>query len=385
MKALMLASVASMIDQFNMDNIKTLKELGYQVDVACNFLAGNTSSQKRMVQFQKELERDHISMYDLPIPRKISAISQIIKSYAQLKQLVKEQEYDIVHCHSPIGGVIARMACRKQRKKGLRVIYTAHGFHFFKGAPVRNWLLFYPVEKLAGKYTDVLITICKEDFNRAKSSIPAKQVTYTPGIGIDVEKIKEVPFNPEKRISLGISGQDIMLFSVGELNANKNHEVVIRSIKNLNRKDIHYVVCGKGKLHSYLEDLTKKLQLEGQIHFLGFRTDIYEWLKISDVFVFPSYREGLSVSLMEAMAAGLPVICSNIRGNTDLIEPDKGGYLVAANDVENMAEKIKLLIEKKELCQRFGTYNQEVIKGYSSEKVQHIMRKIYADTDIKEN
>ena len=168
MKALMLASVASMIDQFNMENIGLLQSMGYQVDVACNFLHGSTSSKERVEAFQKELSEKQIRSIYVPIPRKISAWKDIVESYRQVKKLVEEEEYQLVHCHSPIGGAIARLACRKQRKKGLRVIYTAHGFHFYTGAPKKNWMIFYPIEKWLSKYTDVLITICKEDYNRAK-------------------------------------------------------------------------------------------------------------------------------------------------------------------------------------------------------------------------
>ena len=351
MKALMLASVASMIDQFNMDNIRTLQNLGYEVEVACNFQNGNTSNEKRLEEFRRELKEQHIISHSLPIPRKIRAIFQMFQSYGQLKKLVETKEYAVVHCHSPIGGVIARMACREQRKKGLKVIYTAHGFHFFTGAPKANWLLFYPIEKWAGKYTDVLITICKEDFDRARKVIPAKKIVYTPGIGIDVEKIKNMSPQREKLMELGIPLQDTILFSIGELNRNKNHEVVIRAIKKINRKDIHYIICGKGVLQGDLEKLTKELGLQQQIHFLGFRTDAKEWLKASDIFVFPSYREGLSVSLMEAMAAGLPVICSNIRGNVDLIQANRGGYLVEPDNEEAIVQNIQHLLEEPGLRQ----------------------------------
>lgn len=177
----MLASVASMIDQFNMKNISLLKELGYGVDVACNFEIGSTSSQERVLVFKEELKELGVGVIHLPIPRKISAIGDIYKSYKMVKKLVEKEEYQIVHCHSPIGGVITRLACRKQRKKGLKVIYTAHGFHFFSGAPWKNWLVFYPIEKWMARYTDVLITICKEDFNRARSKMQAKKLYILQG------------------------------------------------------------------------------------------------------------------------------------------------------------------------------------------------------------
>ena len=373
----MLASVASMIDQFNMENIGLLQSMGYQVDVACNFLHGSTSSKERVEAFQKELSEKQIRSIYVPIPRKISAWKDIVESYRQVKKLVEEEEYQLVHCHSPIGGAIARLACRKQRKKGLRVIYTAHGFHFYTGAPKKNWMIFYPIEKWLSKYTDVLITICKEDYNRAKKCMHARKIVYIPGVGVDVDKISAMSKKEEKRQELGLKENDTLLLSIGELNKNKNHEVILRAMAKLNRKDVHLAVCGKGDLEPYLTQLAKELGIEKQIHLLGFRTDAKEWLTIADIFVFPSFREGLPVSLMEAMAAGLPVVATKIRGTTDLIVPEKGGYLHSATDVECIASSINKLLDNDRIRKEMRKYNQTVIRNFSIAKVQEIMKTIY--------
>lgn len=377
MKALMLASVASMIDQFNMENIALLQSMGYQVDVACNFLHGSTSSKERVEAFQKELNEKQIRSIYVPIPRKISAWKDIVASYRQVKQLVEQEEYQLVHCHSPIGGAIARLACRKQRKKDLRVIYTAHGFHFYTGAPKKNWMIFYPIEKWLSKYTDVLITICKEDYKRAKECMHAKEIVYIPGVGVDVDKISAMPKQEEKREELGLKENDTLLLSIGELNKNKNHEVILRAMAKLNRNDVHYAICGKGDLELYLTQLAKKLGIENQVHLLGFRTDAKEWLTVADIFVFPSFREGLPVSLMEAMAAGLPVVATNIRGTTDLIVPEEGGYLYSATDVECMTQSIDKLLDNDRTRKEMGKYNQTVIRDFSITKVKEIMKTIY--------
>lgn len=377
MKALMLASVASMIDQFNMENIALLQSMGYQVDVACNFMHGSTSSKERVEAFQQELQEKQIRSISVPIPRKISAWKDIVTSYRQVKQLVEEEEYQLVHCHSPIGGVIARLACRKQRKKGLRVIYTAHGFHFYTGAPKKNWMIFYPIEKWLSKYTDVLLTICKEDYERAKQCMHAEKIVYIPGIGVDVDKISAMPKQEEKRQELGLQAEDKLLLSIGELNKNKNHEVILRAMAKLKRNDVHLVVCGKGNLEQYLIQLAKELGIEKQVHLLGFRTDAKEWLTVADLFLFPSFREGLPVSLMEAMAAGLPVVATKIRGTTDLIVPEKGGYLHDATDVEQMAQSIDKLLDDDRIREEMGTYNQSVIHGFSITRVQEIMQTVY--------
>lgn len=371
----MLASVASMIDQFNGDNMDLLEEMGYEVHVACNFLQGNTSSKERLQAFQEELKHCKREVYQLPIPRKISAIGDIVKSYKQLKKLIKEEKYDLVHCHSPIGGVIARLACRKYRKQGLRVIYTAHGFHFFKGASWKNWLIFYPIEKVLGRYTDVLITICNEDYQFACRKKMAKKIVYSPGIGIHTTTIENMPIDLEKRKELGIGENSKLVFSIGELNKNKNHEVILKAITK--QKDVHYAICGKGELETHLKQLAEELGIGEKVHLLGFRTDAKEWLKVADIFAFPSCREGLPVSLMEAMAAGLPVVCSKIRGNTDLIDNEKGGYLCGADDIEKFAEAIGELIENTEKRKEMGQYNQNKVKAFDALQVRIVMEQVY--------
>lgn len=377
MKALMVASVASMIDQFNRENISLLQTMGYEVDVACNFEVGNTSSEERVKRFRQELQKQEVGTFQLPIPRKILAFSDMIQAYKQLKKMVEEKQYTLVHCHSPIGSVIARLACRKQRKKGLKLIYTAHGFHFFTGAPKKNWLIFYPIEKLFARYTDILITICSEDYQRARKKKLGKNIVYSPGVGIDVDKVKKIDKKADKRQMLGIREEDILVLSVGELNQNKNHETILRALKQLNRTDVHYVICGQGDKKEELERMAKQFGMEERLHLLGFRTDALEWMKVADLFAFPSYREGLPVSLMEAMAAGLPVVCSKIRGNVDLIKDGEGGYMCEPMDVASFAENLSRLIKDAEQRKCMGEKNQITVQQFDKSKVSEVMKKVY--------
>lgn len=377
MRALMLASVASMIDQFNRNNIALLEEMGYEVDVACNFQVGNTSSDTQVSRFKNELVENGNKVIDIPIPRQPLAVKDIVKSYKMVKKLVKQREYDLVHCHSPIGGAIARLACKDQRKKGLKVIYTAHGFHFFTGAPKKNWIIFYPIEKYLGRYTDCLITICEEDYTRAKKKKIGKEVVYSPGVGICVSDIKNMKKDQTYRDEIGLSHEDILVLSVGELSKRKNHEVVLRAIAGLNRKDIHYVICGKGILEDKLRLTAKELGIEKQLHLLGFRTDAKEWLQTADIFAFPSYQEGLPVALMEAMAAGLPVVCSRIRGNEDLVVDGQGGYLCNPSSVEEFSKYIEQLVKQPQLQKKMGEYNQKRVEQFDIANVETIMRDIY--------
>ena len=377
MKALMVASVASMIDQFNRENISLLQTMGYEVDVACNFEVGNTSSEERVKRFRQELQKQEVGTFQLPIPRKILAFSDMIQAYKQLKKMVEEKQYTLVHCHSPIGSVIARLACRKQRKKGLKLIYTAHGFHFFTGAPKKNWLIYYPIEKICARYTDILITICSEDYQRARKKKLGKNIVYSPGVGIDVDKVKKIDKKADKRQMLGIREKDILVLSVGELNQNKNHETIVRALKQLNRTDVHYVICGQGDKKEELERMAKQFGMEERLHLLGFRTDALEWMKVADLFAFPSYREGLPVSLMEAMAAGLPVVCSKIRGNVDLIKDGEGGYMCEPMDVASFAENLSRLIKDAEQRKCMGEKNQITVQQFDKSRVSEVMKKVY--------
>lgn len=377
MKALMVASVASMIDQFNRENISLLQTMGYEVDVACNFEVGNTSSEERVKRFRQELQKQEVGTFQLPIPRKILAFSDMIQAYKQLKKMVEEKQYTLVHCHSPIGSVIARLACRKQRKKGLKLIYTAHGFHFFTGAPKKNWLIFYPIEKIFARYTDILITICSEDYQRARKKKLGKNIVYSPGVGIDVDKVKKIDKKADKRQMLGIREKDILVLSVGELNQNKNHETIVRALKQLNRTDVHYVICGQGDKKEELERMAKQFGMEERLHLLGFRTDALEWMKVADLFAFPSYREGLPVSLMEAMAAGLPVVCSKIRGNVELIKDGEGGYMCEPMDVASFAENLSRLIKDAEQRKCMGEKNQITVQQFDKSRVSEVMKKVY--------
>ncbi|PKM53430.1 MAG: glycosyltransferase family 1 protein [Firmicutes bacterium HGW-Firmicutes-5] len=377
-RALMMASVASMISAFNRDNIKILQNLGYQVDIACNFEHGNDSSRERGIAYRNEVEAQGIKTYQLPVSRSITEIKDIIISYRFMKKICEENHYDIVHCHSPIGGVIARLACRGERKNGTKVVYTAHGFHFYKGAPKKNWLVYYSIEKWVSRFTDLLITINKEDYERAQT-FKAKRVVYIPGIGVDTGKFRNVEINrTQKRTELKISEDVVVLLSIGELIERKNHKTALKAVSNLNSSNYVYLICGEGKLDSYLKDLTEKLGIENKVRFLGYRRDIPEICVAADIFIFPSYQEGLPVAVMEAMSAGLPIICSSIRGNTDLIKSELGGFLNQPEDTMGLAQSIDRLINNHELRKKMGDVNSNEAFKYDKKNVNAIMEELYA-------
>ena len=375
-RALMYASVASMIQQFNMENIRLLLEQGYEVDVACNLEFGSTITPEKIAAMKAELESLGVRVIHIPIPRKITAIGGIITSFRMSRQLMTQGEYSLIHCHSPIGGVLCRLANRFSGRYGkAKMIYTAHGFHFFKGAPLANWLIFYPLEWFSSRYTDTLITINHEDHDLAARQFRAGQVAYVPGIGVDLEKYRpDSAGRAEKLAELGLNGADTILVSVGELSVRKNHEVVLRALARAQDPHYQYLICGLGPLKEQLDRLVEELGISDRVHFLGYRNDIAQILNIADIYVFPSLQEGLPVALMESMAAGKAVACSRIRGNTDLIEA-KGGVLFDPRSVDDCADAIDKLLSAD--YRQMGRFNLEKIRGFSRETVEKQMADLY--------
>ncbi|WP_346689582.1 glycosyltransferase family 4 protein [uncultured Cloacibacillus sp.] len=378
-KVLMLASVASMIDQFNIPNIKLLIDMGYKVDVACNFLEGSTCSDAKIDKLKNKLTAMGVDYYQIDFARSVRHILQNLKAYRQVLRLMKANRYKFIHCHSPIGGVCGRLAGHKTYTK---VIYTAHGFHFYKGAPLLNWFVYYPIEKYLSRYTDVLITINKEDYAIARNKMHAKRTEYVPGVGIDIEKIKSVKVDRnKKRAELGIPKDAIMLLSVGELSRRKNHEVVIRALAEMKYRNVVYAICGKGTLESYLKKLADNLGVSDRVFLLGFRTDVTEICKAADIFVFPSLQEGLPVALMEAMACGLPVVCSNIRGNIDLINDNENGILFNSLDIDAMAVAMRTMLDNIKFRKQCALGNIEIVKQFDLHRSLSAMEEIYITTE----
>lgn len=296
----------------------------------------------------------------------------------EIKAIVRNGNYDIVHCHTPIAAACTRIACKGLRKNGVKVIYTAHGFHFYSGAPLKNWLLYYPVEWLCAHWTDTLITINKEDYELAQKHMHAKRVEYVPGVGIDTKRFKETTVDrAAKRREIGVPEDAILLMSVGELNENKNHSVVIKALARLNDKNVHYAIAGTGPLKESLESLAASLGVGEQLHLLGYRRDVAELYKAADVCVFPSKREGLGLAGIEGMAAGLPIIASAIGGILDYTVDGESGYNCAPNDVEDFAKAIARLAADNGLRTKMGRENTIQCERFDIMKINYRMKEIY--------
>ena len=364
MKILYVTTIGGTMNFF-VDFVKQLLNEGHTVDIATNENNSKVPScynEWGCTVYQIDTSRSPLSKGN-------------IRAIEQLKTLVEKEKYDIVHCHTPVAAMCTRLACRKARKEGTRVFYTAHGFHFYKGAPLKNWLLYYPVEKICSYFTDTLITINKEDYAFAQKKMSAKHIAYVPGVGIDLAKFGQCNIDKAtKRRELGVPEDATLLLSVGELNENKNHETVIKAISAMN---VYYIIAGKGNLDGHLQNLIDELGMTDRIKLLGFRRDVAELYQAADMYVLPSIREGLNVSIMEAMASRLPVACGNIRGNIDLID-NNGGALFAPASVEDCKLAIETIFQSD--TRAMGDYNFEKVQYFSQERVVEVIKDIYLKT-----
>ena len=396
-KALMHAHTAYMVTQFNIDNIKILQDLGYTVDVACCWQDDDSAvSPEALAGRREKLDELGCRVIETSSLRKLFNFKELSRGYKLLKTEVESNKYEIVHTQSPIGGVICRLACRRARKLyGTKVIYAAHGFHFFKGASLVNRIVYKNVEKWCSKYTDLLITINKEDYASALK-MKAKQVAYVPGAGVDTHKFVASEGARQKiRKELGIDDDTIILLSVGELIHRKNHAEVLRALKMMKdngtllaegsdervqpKYKIKYLIAGRGKIQAELEETIEHLGLSEYVQMLGFRSDVADIFAASDIYVFPSHQEGLPVALMEAMSVGMPVVCSKIRGNTDLIEEGIGGYFFNSHDAKTLVTALnKALSDNLTKREQMGQANIEVMKQFDKETVNKVMRELYS-------
>lgn len=302
-------------------------------------------------------------------------------AYRTLKKIIEEGEYDIIHCHTPVGAMITRLAAIGARKRGTKVIYTAHGFHFFKGAPLINWLAYYPAEWLLAPLTDVLVTINQEDYALARKRLHAKRIEYVPGVGIDTGRFHGHGGNrAQKRRELGLAEDDFLILTVAEMTRNKNHAAVIKAMALLKDcreyEKMRYLICGRGERKAQLQALAAKLGVADHILFLGYRHDVPELCRCSDLFAFMSFREGLPVALMEAMSSGLPAVCTRIRGNTDLIDDGVEGIFVE-NDPRAVADAFLTLYRNPEQRLRLGAAAAEKVSRFDTRNVHQRMKEIY--------
>ena len=367
-KVLFVATVVGHINAFHIPYLKWFKEQGWETHVAAH------------ADSKKE---SHISccdvFHEVGFTRTPFTLENI-KAYKELKQLIDDNTFDIVHCHTPAGAALTRLAARKARSSGrTKVIYTAHGFHFYKGAPLLNWLVYYPIEKYLSMYTDVLVTINKEDYQRAKNKFYANSTYYIPGIGVDIQRFSTCSVTKEqKRKELNIPPKAFVLLSVGELASRKNQKVAIDALGELKDDSIYYIIAGEGPLYeSYLE-LARKYGIEKNLMLLGQRTDVEELCKAADVFVHPSAREGLGIAPLEGMASGLPLISTFINGMKDYTQNSVTGCCMHnPYDVGTMKTAIQKMHTDEVFRKKCSENNKKIAKQYDIVSSLKAMSNIY--------
>ncbi|WP_090998165.1 glycosyltransferase family 4 protein [Bacillus sp. 491mf] len=372
-KVLFCATVDYHFKAFHLPYMKWFTEQGWEVHVAAS---GNM-----------DLPYVH-KKYDIPIQRSPFRL-QNFEAYKKLSSIINNNKYSIIHCHTPMGGVLARLAAKKARKQGTKVIYTAHGFHFCKGAPLINWLAYYPIERGLASYTDCLITINSEDYNLAvKHRFKAKCIEHVHGIGVDIEQFKlvEDEYKQDLKIKFGYKPDDFLMFYAAEFNKNKNQQFLIQSLALLKNEvpNAKLLLAGNGPLMDECKQLAVHLGVAEMVHFIGYRTDIASLLSMCDLAVASSLREGLPVNIMEAMACGLPVVATDNRGHRELIIDTTNGYLVTPGEVELFASRILECIHSRTLREKIKIENVNRVKKYSVDEVGTELNNIYTQYMLRD-
>ena len=369
-KVLITATVQSHIAQFHRPLIDMLHKHNYEVHAA----ARDNLAEKNGLKLDSP---DRV--YDIPFDR--SPLSpRNLKAYRKLKDLIDSSRYDIILCNTPMGGVLTRLAARKARKKGAKVFYTAHGFHFYKGAPIKNWLLYYPMEKYLARHTDKIITITEEDYLMAVRKLNAK-VFRIHGVGVDSSRY--FPVSEEEKMSMrkemGYTSGTFLILCTGELNRNKNQSTVIKAVAEVVKagQNVKLLLAGNGPMEEELKKLARTLDIDKNVDFLGYRTDLDKYVKISDIVVSASFREGLGLNIVEAMLCGKPVLASVNRGHRELVKEGKTGFLIQLEDVQLFPQKINLLRNDISLRMSMGKAGIESAQTYMSDCVITELKELY--------
>ncbi|MGM0874228.1 MAG: glycosyltransferase family 4 protein [Bacillota bacterium] len=378
-KVLFCATVDYHFKAFHLPILKWFKEKGWEVHIAAS----------------GEIVLPYVDQkYNIPIQRS-PFHTKNIAAYRKLKSIIDENDYKIIHCHTPMGGVLARLAAKQARKNGTKVLYTAHGFHFCKGAPIMNWLLYYPIEKVLARYTDCLITINEEDYKLAISHrFMSREIEHVHGVGVDTERFK--PMSPvekrKKREKLGYKEKDFLLFYAAEFNKNKNQQLLIKALAEIKESipNAKLLLAGEGALQDSCRKLAAELGVEKMVEFLGYRNDIVNLLPMCDVAVASSLREGLPVNIMEAMACGLPVVATDNRGHSQLVKSQENGFVIDSANIKLFSNKLEELGTSNELCKTFGNSSLRMVKQFALPSVSKELHSIYSrymlrDTDETKN
>lgn len=369
-RVLLTATVQSHICQFHKPLVEVLHAHGYEVHVA----ARNNLVEKN------GLYLDFVEkVYDIPFSRSPKSKDNL-KAYLQLKKIIGENSYEIIHCNTPVGGIITRLAALKARKSGTKVLYTAHGFHFYKGAAKKNWLIYYPIEKIMARFCDILITITEEDYQLAKRKFHTN-IEHIHGVGVYTERYHPVDKETQLRMRMDedLRESDYVILCTGELNRNKNQKTLISAAALIKNEipNLKILFAGNGPLEQELRDQIVQLDLEDNVRLLGYRTDLEKITPAVDLVISCSYREGLPLNILEAMLCKKPVVASSNRGHRELVKDGYNGYIVKADAAEEYADRIRKIYSESETIEKMGESGWRIAQAYSVESVKKELKKIY--------
>ena len=376
MKVLLTATVQSHICQFHKPLVEILHAHGCEVHVA----AKNNLAEKN------GLKLDFVEkVYDVPFARSPKSKNNI-NAYREIKKIVNQEHYDVIHCNTPMGGIVTRLAARKVRKRGPKVYYTAHGFHFYEGAPKKNWIVFYPIEKIFSCLTDKLITITAEDFNFAKRKFYC-QVERIHGVGVDEKRYFPVDKSEKMKLrkEMGFNMEQKIILCVGELLPNKNQKMAIHMMKYIVDQHSNSVLllAGNGPERDDLEQEIEACRMNDHVKLLGYCTNLQDYQHIADVLVSCSKREGLPANIVEAMLSETPIVASRNRGHKELIQDGETGFLVDVNDTKDMAQKVLKILNDDELQKQISEDAKKYAEQYNYSNVKQELETIYFDRSVK--
>ena len=372
-KVLLVATVQSHIGQFHRPLAEVLHNLGYEVHVAA----------LDNLYLKNGLKLDFADkVFDVPFSRSPKSKDNI-EAYKRLKQILDNDHYEVVHCNTPMGGFVTRLAARNARKNGTKVFYTAHGFHFYDGAPKKNWLIYYPIERFFSRMTDTLITITREDYKLASEKFHC-HIEHMHGVGVDGKRYFKASAEEKMamRKKMGYPVTQKLILCIGELNQNKNQTMAIKAMHKVVEQfpDALLILAGNGPREEFLKEYIRQEGLEKNIQMIGYVTNLQDYQHIVDVQVCCSKREGLPLNVVESMLSGNPVVASFNRGHRELIENGKTGYIVAVDDSEKMAEKVLLMLQDEKQKQYIETNAMMFAQQYTFDNVKKELKAIYGLT-----
>ncbi|MBS9925479.1 glycosyltransferase family 4 protein [Vibrio sp. 811] len=366
-KVLFVATIDQHIRHFHIPYLRWFKNKNFQVSVASN---GNENVPYVDVKHEVSFERSPWSYNNFI-------------AFLKLKKLLKENKYEIIHTHTPVASILVRLANFMTGKRS-KIIYTAHGFHFYKGAKIFNWLIYYPVEKLLSFQTDTLITINDEDYNATiRNKFGCKNVYLVDGVGINLDKYR-CPTDKEKlrlREMNNLSENEFVLIYVGELSKRKNQKLLLESIAKLTTRidNLKLLLVGKGNEETNLRKQCTLLNLDNIVEFLGYRNDVNDLMKLSDLSVSTALQEGLPVNIMESLSSGLPCVVTNCRGNRDIINDGVNGFVVEDYDSELFSDRVFKIYNDKSTYKKMKFNAIKSVEKYSDKEVLKVMGNIYSE------